>query len=161
LLCRLLLDEEGEIFVLMNCLLKRAKRNRETRKFQLFCGSMTHFCSVGDSSDTADPKILSLASAYSFSRCSRVLICGFWLCEEDKAGEESGRLRMVTVGFGRCRILGRKSSPLFDKIDKPFCRAAAISCSFLNFSCFSSSNRFSSWYGENIFRLRLAGCVEI
>lgn len=63
---------------------------------------MTHLCSVGDSSETADPRILSRASAYSFSRCSNVLICGFeFACEvEDRAGEEPGLFRMVTTGFG-------------------------------------------------------------
>jgi len=101
----------------------------------------------GDSSAAADPKILSLASAYSFSRCSNVFSCGFEFCceVEDKAGDESGRFRMVTTGFGRWRILGRKSSPPFDKIVIPFCFAAAISCSFLILSCFCCSNCFSSW----------------
>ena len=65
---------------------------------------MTHFCSNGGDSSAAaaDPKILSLASAYSFSRCSNVFNCGFEFCEvEDKAGDESGRLKIVTAGLGR------------------------------------------------------------
>lgn len=64
---------------------------------------VTHFSDGGDSSAAADPKILSLASAYSFSLCSNVFSCGFELCceVEDKAGDESGRFRMVTTGFGR------------------------------------------------------------
>lgn len=109
---------------------------------------MTHLASVGDSSDAAaDPRILSRASAYSFSRCSSVFGCVFEFADvEDRAGEESGRFKIVTTGLGRCRIRGLKSSPPpFDKIEKPFCFAAAISCSFLARSCFSCSNRFSSY----------------
>lgn len=82
--------------------------------------ALIYFCSGGESSAAAaDPKILSLASAYSFSRCSSVFICGLEFCDvEDKAGEEPGRFRIVTLGL--CRIRGRKSSPPFDRIDKPF-----------------------------------------
>lgn len=59
--------------------------------------------SVGESSaPAAAPRILSLASAYSFSRCSKVFGWGFEFCEaEDKAGDESGRFRIVTAGLGR------------------------------------------------------------
>lgn len=105
------------------------------------------------SDDTADPRILSLASAYSFSRCSNVFIWGFVFCAmEDKAGEESGRLRIVTDGFGRWRILGRKSSPPFDRIENPFWFAVAIS--FLILSCFSCSSRFSSC--ENLIKIKVS-----
>lgn len=139
--------EDGEVgdLLLTKGLLKIFAKKGVNDIACLFRRRITHLGSVGDSSDAADPKILSLASAYSFSRCSRVLGWGFALFweVEDSAGDDPGRLRIVTAGLGLWRILGRKSSPPF-RIEKPFWLAVAISCSFLILSCFSCSNRCSS-----------------
>lgn len=94
--------EDGEVgdLLLTKGLLKIFER-KGVNDVASVSSKITHLCSVGDSSDAADPKILSLASAYSFSRCSRVLGWGFALFweVEDSAGDDPGRLRMVTLGL--------------------------------------------------------------
>jgi hypothetical protein len=89
-------EDDGDIFELMMGLLEKEEEVERGESGW----TLAYFCSVGESSAAAaDPIILSLASAYSFSRCSSVFIWGLEFCVlEDRAGDESGRFRIVNFG---------------------------------------------------------------